>query len=185
MPQIWCNLNWIELPVKFWWNLIWILKFNLNLNLLVEILKQKFMSVKLWFFMWNLNDVWWKFWLNRNWFCFEFGFSILSARDHFIFDPQTWFFRVFFRMLTTVFFLNFRYKKISSNYGRQLIKSGSQHLFFSNLFLCLSQLSQATLRPELLNFVQKLCSFKRLIYDLILKLRSFGGVKTDMPMYDS
>ena len=42
-------------------------------------------------------------------------------------------------------------------------------------FFVLSQLSQATLRPKLLNFVQKLCPFKRLIYDLILKWRSVGG----------
>jgi hypothetical protein len=57
-----------------------------------------------------LCEIWKMFDENSDWIVIDFVlnlvklFSILSTCGHFIFDPQTCFFRVFFRMLTTVFF---------------------------------------------------------------------------------
>lgn len=134
-----------------------------------------------------LCEIWTMFDENSDWIVIDFVlnlvklFSTLSTCGHFIFDTQTCCLSVyFFCMLTTVFFWildeNFFFKLRNAINKIRVAAS----FFFSNLFLCLSQLSQATLRPELLNFVQKLCPFKRLIYDLIHEWRSFGGVKTDI-----
>lgn len=127
-------------------------------------------------FMWNLNEVWWNFWMNRNWIWFEFD----ETCGHFIFwvlKLDTSIFRVFFAH-ADYSFSGFEKKLVKLQNAINKIRVAVS--FFSNLFLCLSQLSQATLWPELPNFVQKLCSFKRVISDLIHEWKSYGGVKTDI-----
>ena len=121
-------------------------------------------------FMWNLNEGLIK---SSDWIIIEFGLNFMKLAVilflNFLFSVY------FFACWQQVFFWILDIKnlvKLRKTINKIRVTASFFVLIF---FFVLSQLSQATLRPKLLNFVQKLCPFKRLIYDLILKWRSVGG----------
>jgi len=120
-------------------------------------------------FMWNLNEgrILIK---SSDRIIIEFGLNLMKRAVILFLILKLVYFPCIFSHADNNFFWIFFVKL-----RKTIIKIRVAASFFSNLFLCLSQLSQATLRPELLNFVQNLCPLNRLIYDLILKLRSFLG----------
>jgi len=121
-------------------------------------------------FMWNLNEgrILIK---SSDRIIIEFGLNLMKCAVILFLILKLVYFPCIFSRADYSFFSDFFFVKLRKTINKIRVAAS---IFFSNLFLCLSQLSQATLRPELQNFVQKSCPLKRLIYDWILKSRSFG-----------
>ena len=142
-----------------------------------------YIRFKFWYcvqFWWFLCEIRTKCGENSEWIVIEFGLNLmkLAVISFFEFSNLMLPFSAYFLRMLTIVFLDLKKKLVKLQNAINKIRVAVS--FFSNLFLCLSQLSQATLWPELPNFVQKLCSFKRVIYDLIHEWKSYGGVKTDI-----